>query len=199
MFGAVFYINLDHRVDRKSQIEAEMETLNWTHLTTRIPAVYTPENGAKGCLLSHILALQTFLATGLEHALILEDDITFVTNPKVHVEEFLDEHKDSSSWDVLMLASATYAQAPYKSYAIKVLSAQTTSAYAVTRPFAAKLLQFWESTIPRFEDRLLGFPECDMSWKELQPCSNWFCIHPKLAVQRPGYSDIQKRFEDYGV
>jgi len=198
MFGAIYYINLDHRLDRKGQIESELEALSWTHLATRIPAVYTPDNGAKGCLLSHILALRTFLDTGLEHALILEDDITFVSDPKPQIAEFLTDHMDSASWDVVMLASGIYGDAPYKPYAIKVLSAQTASAYAVTRSFAEKLLLFWESTVSRFETGT-PHPECDMSWKELQPGFNWFCLVPKPCIQRPGYSDIQKRYENYGV
>jgi glycosyl transferase family 25 len=197
MFDAIYYINLEHRKDRRNEIEGELVKLNWLSLSTRIEANYKPTNGALGCLLSHISALQTFLhdPRGLRHALILEDDCMFEHDPRPNIELFFKEH-GSHNWDVLMLASNTQSEKKYKPYATKILDAWAASAYAITREFALKLLHHWEQTVPVFRN-----PEkcCDVSWKELQPQSRWYCLKPKPAIQRPSFSDIEMRNVNYGV
>jgi hypothetical protein len=119
----------------------------------------------------------------------------FQKDPRPDIQLFLEEH-GHDNWDVLMLASNTQSEQQYKSYATKILDAWTTSAYAITREFAVKLLHHWEQTVPVFRK-----PEkcCDVSWKELQPQSRWYCLNPKPAVQRPSFSDIEQKNTDYGV
>ena len=79
---AIFYINLDHRSDRKEHILQEIRkidpTLSKTH---RIQAEYVPDHGALGCTKSHIKAFQLFMEhPEWKNCLILEDDFTFVSN-----------------------------------------------------------------------------------------------------------------------
>jgi GR25 family glycosyltransferase involved in LPS biosynthesis len=196
MFDGIYYINLEHRKDRRNEIEGELEKLDWLSLSTRIEANYKPTNGALGCLLSHISALQKFLQDprGLRHALILEDDCMFELDPRPDIELFLKEH-GSDNWDVLMLASNTQSEKQYKSYATKILDAWTTSAYAITRKFAVKLLRHWESTVSAFNEKTdMHLKHCDQTWKKLQRQHRWYCLKPKPALQRPSYSDIEKTY-----
>ena len=196
----MYYINLAHRTDRRAETEAELAALGWTDVAVRVEAVHVPERGALGCLRSHICALRQFVEDPAEPAtaVIMEDDCIFRPDCLVQIRQFLEEH-GPADWDVLMLASNTLAAATYKSYAMKVLNAQTTAAYALTRSFAKGLLKFWERTTPMFHNPSIAYPHCDMTWKVLQAQNRWFCLEPKAAIQRAGYSDIERRHTNYGV
>ena len=76
---AIFYINLAHRTDRREQMETMLHDYGFSdEKIVRIDANYKPENGAHGCILSHICALQAFLADPrFQTCLVLEDDFCF--------------------------------------------------------------------------------------------------------------------------
>ena len=199
MFDGVYFINLAHRTDRRTEIESELEKFNWLGISARVEAIRMPECGAAGCLISHCAALRMFLADPAKrHALILEDDCSFKEEAPARIAEFLREHLPQD-WDVLMLAACIIKCEPYRPYATKILNAQTASAYAVTRPFAACLLSFWEQTTPLFNVRDVWNPQCDMTWKILQPHQKWYCLEPTVAAQRPSWSDIENKHANYGV
>ena len=73
------YINLDKRPDRKKQIENELKDFNYVE---RIEAIDTSTNGSAyfGCVLSHIIALETAKERGWDEVMICEDDFEFVNN-----------------------------------------------------------------------------------------------------------------------
>lgn len=88
----VYYINLDRRTDRRSAMEAQFHDLGLEaeRISAVTPAELSPDQSAKhcdprnwnwiteeelSCSLSHIKALEAFLVTGEEKALILEDDV----------------------------------------------------------------------------------------------------------------------------
>ena len=197
---AVYYLNLAHRPDRRAWTEAELAALGWRG--RRIEAVSTPERGALGCALSHAAALATFLADpAARHALVLEDDIAFTRDPRPDLERFLHAHPSPDDWDVLMLASNTVLEEPHPAlpFLTRILDAQTTSAYAVSRPFALTLYRAFLASASLLAEGLRPEHCCDMRWKQLQPESRWFCLSPKAALQRPDYSDIERRNVHYGV
>ena len=80
-----FYINLDHRTDRKQHIEHQLEQIRMNHNITRFNAIKNA-NGRIGCSLSHLKCLQMAKEAKLECVMILEDDIlcllpeTFIEN-----------------------------------------------------------------------------------------------------------------------
>lgn len=74
----VIYINLDHRKDRKKRFENTMKSIgmNLDKDVIRIPAIYDQNNGAVGCLKSHIKALEYAISSFEgQNILICEDDI----------------------------------------------------------------------------------------------------------------------------
>jgi hypothetical protein len=190
MFDWVYYINLRHRTDRLVEIQTELEKVGVSDKATRIEAVYTPENGAKGCGQSHILALETFLASSHKNALILEDDFQWTTDPRLSISMCLQHH---SEWDVIMLAANTLNSTYHSPWAVKIESAATTSGYAITRTFAQILLNYWKHIAPITKPSVA----CDENWRDLQPSSNWLCLSPKVGHQRKSYSDIAKRIVDF--
>jgi glycosyl transferase, family 25 len=121
---ATFLINLDRSPERLAAMASQLEALQMPF--TRIAAVEGRQVGAAdprvdaqryrrrhgrevrpgeiGCYLSHIAAMQAFLATDAGHALILEDDATLLPAlPEVLARAT--SREAVAGWDVLKLES----------------------------------------------------------------------------------------------
>ena len=79
--SGAFYINLDRRLDRRKEIEAELGNLGVPY--ERFPAIKTIP-GCIGCALSHLAVLKEARSRGYKNVLIFEDDFM----PLVSKEEF---------------------------------------------------------------------------------------------------------------
>ena len=108
---AIIYINLENRSDRKELLMKELEKLN-TDMSKvhKVSGVYMPKNGHKGCIQSHILALNMIKLNKWEKVLILEDDAELDMSPELvnnlinkSLEELDTQHPE---WNVIMLATA---------------------------------------------------------------------------------------------
>ena len=108
---AIIYINLENRADRKDLLMKELEKLN-TDMSKvhKVSGIYMPKNGHKGCIQSHILALNMIKLNNWERVLILEDDAELDMKPEVinnlltkTIEELDNKHPE---WNVIMLATA---------------------------------------------------------------------------------------------
>jgi Glycosyltransferase involved in LPS biosynthesis len=72
---AIYYINLNKRKDRKKEFLDNFPTIDESRII-RVTAHEYPENGAVGCLMSHVTALSRALEGPGENILICEDDLT---------------------------------------------------------------------------------------------------------------------------
>jgi GR25 family glycosyltransferase involved in LPS biosynthesis len=199
----IYYINLDHRTDRRQHIVHELQRMG-LH-ATRIPAVYEPQREILGCAKSHILAIEQFLDSGASCGIVLEDDFTFHDDKKWVKDQLTRLFASEVPWDLVMLSGAilesTETDVPGL---LKVSNAQTTSGYMVTRHFAPVLLQNLREGAALLEDhfRITGKKKhewcLDQYWKLLQPTANWYIFYPKLGFQMESYSDIEKRVVQYG-
>jgi glycosyl transferase family 25 len=192
-----FYINLEHRVDRKNQVEEELKTIGIK--AERFNAIKM-ENGAIGCSMSHLKLLQDAVNNKLDHILILEDDITFLQPEvfKTQLNKFFELH--GNNWDVILLAGNNMP--PYKTIddtCIQVSRCQTTTGYLVNGHYIKVLMQ----NVKLGLTNLISKPSehskfaIDKFWFVLQGASKWFLITPLTVVQREGYSDIEKRVISY--
>jgi GR25 family glycosyltransferase involved in LPS biosynthesis len=108
---AIIYINLENRSDRKELLMAELTKLN-TDMSKvhKVSGVYMPKNGHKGCIQSHILALNMIKMNKWERVLILEDDAELDMDPEIInnlINKSLDElDANYPDWNVIMLATA---------------------------------------------------------------------------------------------
>lgn len=208
-FDIIYIINLKHRTDRLEEIMKELKMMDIDEKKIkRINAIYDKEFGALGCAQSHRLALSMFLKDKeVKNCLILEDDFMF-SRDKTYVDATLTEVFQSlKKWDVLMLSGnlvSIDARRENEKY-VKVYDAQTTSGYAVTKEFAPKLVECFKKSEENMKKFFKVYHEnlikhnfaIDMSWKTLQPASNWYSIFPCIGKQRDGYSDIEKREVKY--
>lgn len=192
-----FYINLEHRTDRKEHVIQELEKIGIN--ATRFNAIKM-EQGAVGCSMSHLKILQDAYKNKLDHVLIVEDDITFLDPElfKRQINKFFELH--SNNWDVVLLAGNNMP--PYENIddtCIKVSRCQTTTGYLVNGHYINVLIQ----NVKMGLTHLLTRPNeankfaIDKFWFILQGASKWYLITPPTVVQREDYSDIEKKVTNY--
>ena len=194
-----FYINLDHRTDRKKHVEYQLEQIRMNNNIKRFNAIKNA-NGRIGCSLSHLKCLQMAKEANWECVIIVEDDILFML-PDSFVENansFFSNKKNK--WDVLLLAGNNLP--PFEtndSASIRVSHCQTTTGYIVKRHYYDALI----SNIREGITKLMKEPEnhyyyaIDKYWLHLQKQDRWMLLIPIIVVQKPDYSDIEKKYTDY--
>jgi len=194
-----FYINLDHRTDRKINVEKQLQSIGLIN-PIRFNAIKM-QNGALGCSMSHLKCLQIAKENGWNHVLICEDDIQFL-NPslfKTQINAFLSLH-NPTDWDVILLAGNNML--PYDKYssnAIKVHHCLTTTGYIVQSHYYDTLIQNYREGI----QKLMKNPEnkkqyaIDKYWLNLQEKDKWFLIIPLTVVQMENHSDIENKNTDF--
>ena len=184
------YINLDHRTDRRAEIESELTKLSIPHerLSASSHAV-----GAIGCTLSHIRALQRALELDVDVLWVLEDDFV-ILNP--NMQAIVESAPDFDVFLGGFNGHCTHYQGQYA----RVHNSQTTSCYIVKKRFIPTLLQTFQESLECFQKDVNPHKYAlDMYWKRLQPKSLWLTTPNRLGKQRKSYSDIEKRVTDYGV
>lgn len=204
-FDLVYYINLNHRTDRLDHITNEIKKTNIDESKVhRIEGVYIPAFGALGCSKSHCIALENFINSPETNqtCVILEDDFEF-TLPQHVVNDLIDNvfNNDVKDFDVLMLSSNTLHELNTTfGFVTKIINAQTTSGYAVSRKFAPILLNNYKEGCHLLSlNDIKKYEYCiDIYMKQLQPNSNWLSLSPKIGKQMESYSDIENSTGEYG-
>ena len=192
-----FYINLEHRTDRKEHVKNELNNIGIK--STRFNAIKMT-NGAIGCSLSHLKLLEDAKKNQLDHILIVEDDITFLDPSlfKTQINKFFELH--NNKWDVILFAGNNMP--PFEiidDTCVKVSRCQTTTGYLVNGHYINVLI----SNIKMGLTHLINSPTetvkyaIDKFWFVLQNNSKWYLITPLTVVQREDYSDIEKRVTNY--
>lgn len=203
----VYYINLDHRVDRRELFEQDFEKMGISkEKIVRIPGIYKQGFGPYGCGLSHIKALETFLASSHSNCVIFEDDFTFNIDKNYMNYIVKSVFTKLKVFDVVMFSGNVMKSEPTEYHYLKrVFDAQTASGFLVTRDFAPKILEnfkeavkmlksHWELTGERKHEYCI-----DISWKTLQPNSRWYIVNPRFGYQRESYSDNEEHITNYKV
>lgn len=205
-------INAEHREDRRLECMSELRQLGVT-----IPddiffkAKFIENLGARGCALSHAMALSEFLFRDEKpFALILEDDFS-VRSPEALISTLVTITGMKKSWDVFLLGynQAVPIDVTPIAGTLRVINAQTTSGYLVHRSYAPRLIEsFFRSaellgtfsSLPSPNKELARHQFClDMLWKELQIKDRFWAAFPSTIYQRKSYSDIEKKMMDYGT
>jgi len=198
----ILYINLEHRKDRRKEIEEEMNKLKNINLV-RIDAPKT-ERGIVGCQLGHITALSVFIKTDWSYALIVEDD--FMWHDVNKAPKIIDKLiKNRDKWDIVLFSCGSGSAEKIKTDLPikKVEGCQTTSSYLITKNYAKKLRDFWVNNIASSsKNKLFNLgvdTALDIVWKQLQARDVWYCTDPLLGKQRKSFSDIEKKEVNYNV
>lgn len=196
----IFYINLDHRIDRRTEIETELG--QYGLLGERYSAISTPGRGIVGCGYSHLHVLKLAKERGYRNVLILEDDFQFLVSKEV-LEQSLQHFFDTEmTYDVLFLSYNVLesAEIPDCSFLRKVLDAQTASGYLVHGDYLDTLISLYEEAIPLLDQTMMHWIYAnDQVWKTLQPSHRWYYFTTRLGKQRKSYSDNTEVMADLVV
>ena len=190
------FINLEHRTDRLSHVQNQMELLGISG--ERFNAIKT-NDGAVGCTMSHIKCLEIAKERNWDHVFICEDDILFLDVPtfKTSLEEFM---KSDVDWDVCIVGGNNGP--PFErvsDFCIRTYNCQTTTGYIVKKDFYDTMIaNFRESATNLVKDpknkRAFAL---DVYWKRLQQSGRWYMVTPVTVIQLEGYSDIEQRNMNY--
>jgi hypothetical protein len=208
---AVYYINLDHRTDRKDEFLSEISKVRIPNeKIVRIPGVYIKARGDLGCSKSHIETLKQFIDSGYDRCIVFEDDFQFIEkhpNLEPYFQKLEKAQKENGlTWDVILFAACEAdSESTEYPFLTKMNNAQTTAGYMMSKNYAPTLLANFEEGAKLLEESYnAGKPNpseyaVDQYWKRLQKTGQWFRFEPKIGKQRKSYSDIQKGVVDAGV
>lgn len=194
----VYYINLAHRTDRKENFLQEMKKVDIpTILLQRQEAFYTPDDGAIGCIQSHIAVLEKFLESTHQTALVCEDDLEW-TGTKEELQSFFTK-LFKLPFQVCLLAGHIWRTEPTPyNFLDRAVFVSTTSCYVVHKSYVEKLLENYRNALKgrleyknNFEKK--GFYTLDCHWTKLQEVDTWYISIPKFGRQSIMYSDIEKK------
>lgn len=200
----ILYINLDHRTDRKQHILHEITKIDpMLSKVHRIDAVYNQSNGALGCTMSHIKALEFFIEnTEWNNCIIFEDDFTFASNYVFEINDRILYLLDRlPNFDILLLSTGLdnlITISTVDSCIKKVISSQTASGYIINKKYAKILLDnFKESSRLMIEHGKKEEWCLDQYWKRLMSDGNWYTYKDRIGYQYENYSDIEKKSVNY--
>lgn len=199
----VYYINLDHRTDRRKHIEAEIRRVLPDVPCTRIAAVHDKDRGYVGCAKSHLKAIETALGDNVAgNVLVLEDDFEFRQDAS-QIQALMAEllAADPQFHVCLLGYNMDLSHAQFVSERVFVPDhALTTSGYIVSPGALPKVRAFYAKAVERVTRTGDGSHAIDVAWWELQgPGKHFYGFHPRVGVQRRSYSDIAKGEVDYGI
>lgn len=198
----IYYINLDHREDRRKEFLGEMERMGVpSDKIIRIPAVYKPKQGDWGCSLSHVKTMQMFQETSYTNCIVFEDDYMFTEDLGTINTAFQSFFDEKLPYDVCMLSCSVIRSEEISDTktVVKLLEGQTTSGYMVSKTYCSTLLTNYQEGATLIENSYkekgkgveMQHAFCvDQYWKLLQPLGNWYVFNPKLGKQRDSFSDI---------
>ena len=205
---AIIYINLDKRVDRRAEMETQLNVYGLS--AERFVAIETPGFGILGCGRSHCAVLKLAKTRGYKNILILEDDFEIEVSPTEWRGDLLQLFEECPTFDVCMLGYNLHESAPWISDGSgsgsgsasglvgRVLFAQTASAYIVQAHYYDDLIRLYEWAMPLLEaTRQHWVYANDIVWRGSQASGRWLYFLRRLGRQRAGYSDNAGAFMDH--
>ncbi len=188
-FDRVFLVNLPLRTDRLMDSLYECEKVG---IKSRVELVEGINQGHQG-FLEAIYGITMRLEVG-ENFLLLEDDVQFINNPIETLSQAY-EQIQYEKWDVLYFGALTRKRIDLRFpswYRIKYgycCHAVVFSAGIVDT--IRKLTKSFMTKNDAVFDRLLS--------EYVQPFNPCYLITPMIAVQRPSYSDLEKKNVNYDL
>jgi len=188
----LFYINLDHRTDRK-----ELMVKNWEGIVSlnRVQGTIFPEHtwGQAGCFESHRKVLKMLSidsSTKQELSIIAEDDIIPSQSFNDKLEVILSEIP--RDWDILMLGYSISERSRYSRVSNNIAKANehilSGTCYMVNP-------KFYELMLEEYKKEAYG-QDLDAMLMVIQKKFNVYMAIPSLCYQYQSYSDNSKMILD---
>ena len=197
----VIYINLEHRLDRKQEIEGELNTFNIPY--ERFNAISVKNHGILGCNKSHLEVLRLAKHNNYKNILIFEDDFKFIVSKEEFEKNISLLFEHNVDFDICMLSyNLTKSEnidsnIIYSSFLTKVINVHTTSGYIVNERMYDRLIILYEYANPLLEQTREHWKYAlDQIWNDLNPTSKWYSFTQRIGIQRPSFSDNSNQWCD---
>lgn len=184
-FDKVLCISLSRRKDRWEHALHEFKTYGIE--AQRIEGVEMRDWGNDGCTWAHRKVLDIIRTSTWNRVLVLEDDFRVVHSDfQQRFGQMIKEVPDD--WELLYLGGH-YADAPkskVSEHVIHINRMKTTSSYGITKAMAARMAPSIHGSGP-IDELFSGFSEV----------SKAYIFKPRLMVQYPSFSDLQRNHLNY--
>ena len=206
----IFYINLEHRKDRKEQIETEIRKFDPNfEITERFDAINIKPttnhwiNASLGCTTSHGKIVQIAKERGYKNILILEDDFQFIMENDKLLNNLHTFYENIENFHMILFGTncAKYYDTEYPNI-YKVSNSLTSSGYIINHSVYDEFIKMTNLAVENLTKTRDGIHAFDMAWQVLQGESNHvysFNKEEHVGSQRPSYSDILQNYVDYKV
>jgi len=201
-----YYINLDHRTDRKEMATKELKKIGINN-PNRFPAVKDEHHGGIGCGWSHTNVLKNAKENNWDYVIIMEDDIKFY-DPEETIQKINNVFNSEINWDVLIIGSKI--ENPIEKVNDDCVYAKggvcATIMYIVKNHYYDTLINLWTESMDNFKNEFIKHGNrkmdikykdsiyhkyaIDQQWKKLQKKDKFLLITPNKVYENPGHSDI---------
>lgn len=204
----VYYINMDHRADRREALLKELARVGFTKdQITHVHATSYKGCPNSGCMSSHAAALRIAekhchdrenenLAQARPYALIIEDDFQFIEDiSKIHsdISFFLDAEKNSS-WDAILLTThlAKLANVEHTNSIFSQITYSSNAAgYLIHKDAMIPLARLFEDNLENlYQTKMHWIYQNDQLWCRMMETGNWYMFNHYLGFQKGDYSDL---------
>jgi GR25 family glycosyltransferase involved in LPS biosynthesis len=198
LFPNIFVINMDKDTQRLELCKQEFTKFN-IHTWKRFPGLVSNQNTLEArercCTLSHLDIIKIAKSNNLDNVLIFEDDVWFDDNFSMYLDKISKFMTATPNWEMLYLGGnhlVQYQTIPFENI-VKVSKTYTTHAYALNHTM-------YDFILYNVERPELSKVQIDVFYANyIHTKGNSYCVNPRVAFQRDGYSNILDRNIRYGV
>jgi hypothetical protein len=195
---SIVVINLESRPDRLTSFEAEMNRLGMH--AERFNAI-ADSPGILGATRSHAECLKPFAEDPHGCVMVCEDDAVFKVG-RLYFDYLVDCFLDDQSAEVACLAfgRGDLSLVPHSFVFMRGFKIKTAACYLAKASIIGDLRELWLEGAHELacggDRKRWGI---DMTWHSLQERRVFLVPVVRAVQQRPGHSDIEDRFVNYGV
>jgi hypothetical protein len=201
----VFYINLRHRTDRRSEIEEELSKKFLFKSAQRYEAILH-KHPILGCTMSHVTLWRNMIQNNWSTMMVIEDDAILQTS-RENLDRYINAFLEDPSADLLSISNSCGEYTHYNEFFNRAHNSQTSSCYVIKLNAVKDLLPFYFNNSEdiftvREDDPELGnkLSWIDVAWLEYQKVHNFLIPkEEKIVIQRQSYSDIQRKVTFYNL
>jgi GR25 family glycosyltransferase involved in LPS biosynthesis len=183
-FRKAYYINLDHRTDRKECFLNDMKKVGLDSFFERFPAFYhgagdfNYETTHQACGRSTVTAIKKAYDSGYDNVLIFEDDVCFLENGLETIEKSLDSLSKIDDWHMIYFGSmlCDHELNLVGENLLKQQVLLTAHAVGYSRKAMEKIIDFWKWEV--------GGAAID-GWYANEVSFNKYLTYPLAVVQYP--------------
>jgi hypothetical protein len=197
---STFVINLEHRIDRRVEMENELSRIGWNALFF---SAIRPENaadfpsiGARGCFLSHLAVLKEARRAAVQQLIILEDDVSFSRDFEGRWQSAMTA-LEAREWSIFYPGHILDNQLNGLSILSPHTGVQCAHFMVINSNAIPRLIEGFEMILSRPAGHPMGGPmHVDGAYSTIRmqdQSLTTYAYFPALGYQRPSRSDVGNR------